>query len=148
MNANRRILSIVFCLVITIIVLCSCSKEKVKGEVVITDKEMTIRKVSDYSFVVDGAGKIKNVGKVDVKQVVVTGYCRSCGEAFIGGTWFISDIDKTDIQKDTISYIPVGGEEEFSFKEVAFYFSQAGDSPESLPENIEFVIESFESVDD
>jgi hypothetical protein len=80
---------------------------------------------------------------------VITGYCRSCTQVLNAGIWTVSDYEK-DIERDqidTISYLAAGDEEDFSFKEVAFYFHQSGQSPESLPDNLEMVIESFEPVE-
>jgi len=98
------------------------------------------------SYVVDVRGKVKNIGDVDVKRMVVTGYCRSCILEFTGQRWFTSDCDKTENQKNVISYLPAGGEEEFSFEEVAFYFTHEKKAPENIPEKIEVVVESFETV--
>jgi hypothetical protein len=132
-----------------VVFLTSCTKEKKQGQVIITEQEFTIRQDSNINWVIDAKGKIKNVGEVDVKKVVVTGYCRSCTQVLNAGIWTVSDYEK-DIERDqidTISYLAAGVEEDFSFKEVAFYFHQSGQSPESLPDNLEMVIESFEPVE-
>jgi len=48
-----------------------------------------------------------------------------------------------------ISYLTAGNEEEFSFREIAFYFRPGGPGPEGvMPENLEVVIESFETVEE
>ena len=124
----------------------SCAEKK-QGKVIVTEQEFSIRQDAAFNWVIDARGKIKNVGDVDVKKVEVTGYCRSCGEAIYAGVWYVSDYEKMTDQKDVISYLPVGSEEAFSFREVAFYFNQSGQSPEGLPEKLEVVIESFETVD-
>jgi hypothetical protein len=50
-------------------------------------------------------------------------------------------------QTATISFIPAGGEESFSFTEVADYLLVAGQkTPPGLPEKLEIVIESYEIV--
>lgn len=129
--------------------LTSCTKEKKQGRLIITEQEYTIRQDSDINWVIDAKGKIKNVGEVDVKQVVVTGYCRSCTKVLNAGIWTISDYEK-DIERnqlDKISYLAVEDEEEFSFKEVAFYFHQSGQAPKGLPDKLEIIIESFETVE-
>jgi len=123
----------------------SCAEKK-EGKVIITEQEFSIRQDAEYNWVIDAKGKIRNVGDVDVKKVVVTGHCRSCGEILSARRWFICDVEKTSGQKDVISYLTAGNEEEFSFKEVAFYFNQTGQSPEGLPDGLEVVIESFETV--
>ena len=98
---------------------------------------------------IDAKGKIKNVGEYDVKQVKVTANCLSCIEEIILGKWFVSsDIEKTDAQRDTISYIAAGDEEGFELKDVAFIYNTVPESPDHMPEDFEVVIESFETVKD
>jgi len=124
----------------------SCSEKK-EGKVIVTESEFVVRQDNEKAFVIDAKGKIKNVGDVDVKQVVVTGYCRSCGELINPGNWFVSEYEKTPDQKDTISYLTVDAEEEFSFRGVAFIYNMVAEMPETVPENMEIVIESFETVE-
>ena len=132
---------------------CSnASKTEKKGKVVVSNVEYSVRQTHGThgehgnSFVIDAKGKIKNVGDVDVKKVVVTGYCRSCTLAFTSQQWFTSDCDKTPTQKDTINYLSAGAEEEFNFDEIAFYFTYETAPPE-LPEKMDIVIESFDVVE-
>jgi len=94
--------------------------------------------------VVDAKGKVKNVGEVDLKNVVVTGYCLSCGEAIISNIWFTSNIDKMPNQKTAIAYLPAGAEDDFSFTEVAFMMT--GEPPKALPDKLECKVVSFETV--
>ena len=126
--------------------LLSCSEKK-EGKVIVTESEFVVRQDNEKAFVIDAKGKVKNVGDVDVKQLVVTGYCRSCGELINPGNWFVSDIEKTPEQKDIISYLAVGAEEEFSFRGVAFIYNMVPEMPETTPENMEVIIESFVVVD-
>ncbi len=130
-----------------VLALAGCSKEKKVAKVIITDHEFMIRQDSDHSFVIDAKGKVKNVGQVDVKNVVITGYCRSCSEILVNGQWFVSDVEKTKEQKAVIPYLPVGAEEDFQFTGVAFLMDQSGKKPEGLPEKLEIVIENFEPVE-
>ncbi len=125
----------------------SCKSEpKEEGRLKVTGAEYVLRQDKPHAYVIDARGKIKNVGKYDVRRVVVTGNCVSCGEEIIVGKWFVSDIDKTDKQKYTISYIAVGGEEEFSFQDLAFIYNKQPEAPEHMPDDFEIVIESFETV--
>ena len=117
-----------------------------QGRVIITDTQYNLRQTHENSYVLDVTGKVKNVGKVDLKKVIVTGYCRSCILEFTSQHWFTSDCDKTENQKDIISYLAVGTEETFSFEEVAFYFTHVNAPPENRPESIDVVVESFEVV--
>ena len=121
--------------------------EKKQGKVIVTEQEFVLRQDNEKAYVMDARGKVKNIGAVDVKNVVVTGYCRSCGELINPGNWFISDIEKTPDQKAVISYLPVNGEEEFSFKGVAFIYNTVAEKPATIPEKMEVVVESFETVD-
>jgi hypothetical protein len=135
-----------FCVCLT---LSACKDSAVadkQGRVMITDSQYSIRQTHENSYVLDVRGKVKNVGDVDLKKVAVTGYCRSCILEFTSQHWFTSDCDKTENQKDVISYLPAGAEEEFSFEEVAFYFTHVNTPPEDRPENIEVVVESFDVV--
>ena len=136
---------IVCCLLIVVFCLSSCGKPK-EGKVIVTDKEFTLRQDAERSWTLDATGKVKNVGDVDVKKIVITGYCRSCGEVIAMGKWFVSDVEKLPSQKDTISYLSAGAEEEFNVKEVVFYWGD--EKPKSIPEKLEIVIESFETVND
>ena len=133
------------CLLITAFCLIACEKKK-EGKVILTDTEYTLRQDAERSWTIDATGKVKNVGEVDVKKVVITGYCRSCGEVITLGSWFVSEIEKLPHQKDTISYLAEGAEEDFNVKEVVFYWGV--EKPKSIPEKLEIVIESFETVND
>jgi hypothetical protein len=143
---GRQAAILIFCSMLAVS-LFSCGKPK-EGKVIISDQEFSIRQDSKYkrNWNIDAKGKVKNVGEVDVKNVVVTGYCRSCGESVISGEWFISNIDKMPNQKDVIAYLPVGAEEEFNFEEVAFMMEQSGRTPDKMPDKMECVIISFETV--
>jgi formylmethanofuran dehydrogenase subunit A len=135
-----------FFLMAVCIGLLSCSEKK-EGKIIITESEFVVRQDNEKAFVIDAKGKVKNVGDVDVKQLVVTGYCRSCGELINPGNWFVSEYEKTPDQKDTISYLAAGAEEEFSFRGVAFIYNMVAEMPETIPDNMEIVIESFETVE-
>ncbi|MDO9262868.1 MAG: hypothetical protein Q7U02_02800 [Desulfosalsimonadaceae bacterium] len=138
--------SILAAAVIACLCLSGCEKKK-EGKVEVTDKQFTIRKDGDFNWTIDATGKIRNTGETDLKNVVVTAYCRSCGEILVGGVWHISDVEKLPEQKDTINFLQVGSEEKFSISDVAFYIDQTRISPEGLPEKLEIVVESFETVD-
>jgi hypothetical protein len=132
-------------LLISSCLIMACEKPK-DGRVVVSEQEFSIRKDAENSWVIDAKGKVKNVGEVDVKNVVVTGYCRSCGEVFTMGAWYVSDYEKTPDQKDIISYLPVGAQEEFGFTGVAFLPDQTGKGPDKLPDVLECEVVSFETV--
>jgi hypothetical protein len=143
-NNSRFFLQMI--IIIAFSMLFSCSKPK-EGKVTVSSQEFSIRNDSKNSWVIDAKGKVKNVGEVDVKNVVVTGYCRSCGEVFTNGVWYVSEYDKTPEQKDIIGYLPVGAEEEFNFTGVAFLPDQSGKGPDKLPDILECKVISFETLE-
>jgi hypothetical protein len=147
MISKMRIAAVTLFLIIICLCFVSCAEKK-EGKVIITEQEFSVRQDAEFNWVIDARGKIRNVGDVDVKNVVVTGYCRTCTKVLVAGAWTIPDYgkDSTREQLDVISYLTAGDEEDFSFKEVAFYFQQSGKSPEGMPDNLEVVIESFEVV--
>jgi hypothetical protein len=147
MKFCNRIAVVSSFLLIACLCFASCAEKK-EGKVIVTEQEFSIRQDTDINWVLDVKGKIRNVGEVDVKKVVITGYCRGCTQVLTAGIWTISDYEKTKDQKDVISYLTAGAEEEFSFREVAFYFHQSGQPPAGLPDMLEVVIESFEVVEE
>ncbi len=146
MKYSSRFIFIITSMVLWSAAFMACSKPK-EGKVVVTEQEFFIRQDAENSWVLDAKGKVKNIGQVDVKNVTVTGYCRSCGEIFTMGAWYISDYEKTPDQKAVIVYLPVGAEAEFSFTGVAFFPDQSGKGPDVIPEKLECEIVSFEPVD-
>jgi len=136
------------CFLIVFLFSVSCSEKK-EGKVIVTEQEFSIRKDAEYNWVIDARGKVQNVGEVDVKKIVVTGYCHSCSEIWSAGIWLVSnDVDKLPEQKDVISYLATGEEKEFSFRDVAFFFRPGGPGPEGMmPEHLEVVVESFEAIE-
>jgi hypothetical protein len=131
--------------VMMLVCFLGCAKGKKEANLQITDSEFIIRQDSRLSYVLDAKGTIRNAGEVDVKNVKVTAYCRSCGDQIINAVWFISDVEKMPNQMDVISYLPAGASEDFEFEEVAFFSASTGsEKPQGVPEDIEIVIESYE----
>lgn len=147
MKNNRKFVLILLCLVFAGFCFLACAEKKKEGKVVVAETKFEIRKDSEKAFVIDARGKVKNVGAVDVKNVVVTGFCRSCIEMIKPGYWFVSGAEKTPEQKVTIPFLAAGAEQEFSFKEVAFMYNTVSETPKSMPEGLETVVESFEVAD-
>ncbi len=147
MKSCQRLIILILTIVLSLS-LIACEKKK-QGKVVITEQEFVLRQDKENQYTIDARGKIRNVGEVDVKKVIVTGYCRSCSELWIVGQWVITpEIEKMPYQKDIISYISVGNEESFSFKEIADMLLRADQKSPNLPEKLEVVIESFETVEE
>lgn len=138
------------CLFLFALCLVSCDKEKQQARLIITEQEFSMRQDTENTFTIDAKGKIRNVGDLDAKKVVVTAYCRSCTGLWGVGQWQASpDIERTPRQVATISYLPAGSEESFSFTEVAdFLLVQGkGQTKPEMPEKLEMVIQSFETVE-
>ena len=146
----------------------ACEKKPtVEGKLEVTEKEYILSQFSDNGWSIDAKGKIKNIGEVDVKRVVVTGECKSCIDVWVPAKWFkysqnadIVSSEQEDVvdkighgeeddsmfdQKDIISYISVSNEESFSFKEFAYFYTQSPDQKPELPpeEELDIIIESF-----
>lgn len=147
MRSHFRPAMILFFVMLLSLGLYSCNKEKKIGKVVVIEKEFNLVKNGKYSFSLNVTGKIKNVGDVDLKSIIVTGYCRSCDEIMVSHKWYATQAVKSAEQSDIVSYLAVGAKAEFSFQDIAFYYTQLGDEPAGQPENLEIVIESFETVE-
>jgi hypothetical protein len=172
MKICSRWLILSFSLLICAFYITACDKKPtVEGKLVVSEKEYILSQFSDNGWSIDAKGKIKNVGEVDVKRVVVTGECKSCIDVWVPAKWFKysqnSDIvssEQEDVvekigygqeadskfdQKDIISYIAVGNEEAFSFKEFAYFYTQSPDQKPELPpeEELDIIIESFLTVE-
>ncbi|MFW5931030.1 MAG: hypothetical protein ACOCQI_04675, partial [Desulfosalsimonas sp.] len=149
MFGNAR--CILWCILAAVVVLCvsGCAKEEKKAMLEVEDYELVMRKEGGRSnlFIIDAKGTIVNKGETDVRNLEVTGYCRTCEEEVINGEWFVSEYEKTSHQKDIISSMPAGSRRDFEFEEIAFYPAPEGVAePERIPEehDFEIVIESYE----
>lgn len=153
---------------IVVFSLVSCEKKK-EGKLEVMEHSFQLRQFSDNGWAIDAIGKIKNVGEVDVKRVAVTGRCLTCVDVWVPGKWFVAteqeDITVTDKKEvvqtigsgeeelrfdqiDIISYIAAGNEEDFSFKEIAYFYTPSVDSkPDPMPDSLEIEIKSFEIVE-
>ena len=144
----RTILSCCLLMVLSVC-LFSCEKPK-QGKVIVSEYDFYIERVTKTGFVLCAKGKVKNVGEVDVKNVAVTGNCLSCIEIIkYDGSWIHSpDTGKTAEQQPVINYIPIGKEEEFIIKTIAYCGTPSRQPPENFPEQVEIIVVSFETVSD
>lgn len=144
---NKTISTVlILCALILCLCLVSCQKKK-EGEVIVTKTEYYMVMDSNYSLSLNAKGNIRNIGEVDVRNVVVTGDCKSCGEVLMSGQWFISrHEEKRDDQKSVIPYLAAGAEANFDFQGIAYYYLKDGRKPEDIPGQLDVYIESFESV--
>ena len=158
-------LRIVICCLMMVLSIClfSCEKPK-QGKVVVSEYDLYTERVTKSGFELCARGKVKNIGEVDVKNVAVTGNCLECGDVYkYDGSWvnppdmgniadqqsdthFIPDMEKSADQQPVINYIPIGKEEEFIIKNIAYAPTKLGQSPKEIPEKIEVIVVSFETV--
>ena len=136
-------------LVLTLI-LCIClfaCGEKKEGKVIVIEKEFNLAKGSKFTYSLNVKGKIKNVGDVDVKNIVVAGRCNACDEMMISGKWFVTQTVRSREQQDTITYLAKDAEAEFQFMGIAYYYTKEGEASQTFPEGLEVFIDSFEVVE-
>jgi hypothetical protein len=145
MQNQPRLTGIVFVLMFCLF-FGACGEKK-EGKAIVSETEFSLEHDGTYTFSLNAKGKVKNVGSVDLKNVVLTGYCKSCDETMISGKWFVSDVEKLPEQKAEINYLPAGGEAEFSFNDIAYYYTKQGEKPLEFPEKLEVIVESFEAVE-
>lgn len=148
MKIRTRLILLLFLSIFLSFCVFSCGKKEEKtAHFEFSEKNFNIRQTHEQSYVLDARGKIKNTSSYDVKNVIVTAYCRSCALEFTGRIWFISDTEKTANQIHKIGYLAAGATDDFNFEEVAFYFTHEKQKPDHIPENIEMVVESYEIVE-
>jgi len=147
MHIPYRIVAICCLLMVLSVCLFSCEKPK-QGKVVVSEYDFYIERVTKTGFELCAKGKVKNVGEVDVKNVAVTGNCLSCTEVYkYDGSWINPpDTGKSAEQQPVINYIPIGEEKEFIIKNVAYAPTQRDQLPKDIPEKLEVVVVSFETV--
>jgi len=149
MNKNSISAKLSLCaLIFFLCFLClySCDKKK-EGKVIVIETEYFVVMDTKHTSSLNAKGKIRNVGEVDVRNVIVTGDCKNCSEVIIGGQWFVNrDIEKRDEQISRIPYLGVGEEADFDFQGIAFYYIKNNMPAETIPDQIQVYIDSFESV--
>lgn len=143
---NRKQAFCFLLLLLLVPTLLTACKEPKEARLAVTDQEFFVRRVSEWGFEVAAKGRVKNIGEVDARRVMVAGYCPSCPESQSWENWFISNIDKTEEEQAVISYLVPGAEQEFEFNGVAMYMSRSGKAPESMPEQMEIKVVSHEAV--
>ncbi len=143
----KVLFSVVLCLLITCC-LTSCDKKQKVGTLQISKTEFSLEQdTQKTSISLSVKGKIRNTSPYDIKVIEITGRCKSCSEEMHAGKWFVTQEDKTNDQKDTISYLAAGAEESFKFDGIAYFFkSTTAETPETYPEDLEVYVVSFDTV--
>ena len=145
----RNLIRCILCLCLSVAVgsvLISCDKPK-EAKLVVSESEFVLNRLSESAYSIDARGKIKNIGEVDVKKVLVTGFCDSCFNGLNPGKWTIAERERAPEEVDIINYICVGGEAEFSFCDVAVMYNTVPEPPEEIPEKLGISIVSYDVVD-
>jgi len=129
--------------------LFSCEKPK-QGKVVVSEYDFYIERVTKTGFELCAKGKVKNVGEVNLKKIVVTANCLSCTEliGYDKGWIHSPGMEKTAEQQPIINYIPIGEEREFVIKTIAYAGTSSRQPPENIPEQLEVIVVSFETASD
>lgn len=139
--------SLILVLALTVgICLLACEKQK-KGKVIVIEKEFNLEKGSKFTYSLNVKGKIKNIGDVDVQNIVIAGRCNACDEMMISGKWFVTQTVRSREQQDTITYLAKDAEAEFQFMGIAYYYTKEGEASQTFPEGLEVFIDSFEAVE-
>ena len=137
-------MTLMLVLVLTMsICLIACEKQK-EGKVIVIEKEFNLEKGSKFTYSLNVKGKVKNVGDVDVKNIVIAGRCNTCDEMMISGKWFATQTVRSRDQQDTITYLAKDDEAEFQFMGIAYYYTREGEASQTFPEGLEVMIESLE----
>jgi hypothetical protein len=144
---NSRFNLVIGCLLLmgVVLVFSGCGGEAPRAELDISNIEYSIVEESKRVYSVKANGTIRNVGNVDLRDVVVTGNCSSCVPAFRQQTWYLTKVDqKTDDQKDLIRFLGKGERANFEFKGLAYFGTVGGDIPTVLPDGLEVSVLSYE----
>lgn len=126
--------------------LLSCDKPK-EGKVIITEQEFFLRQDNANAYVVDARGKVQNIGDVDVKRIILSGKCLGCQDEMIPGHWMGPGEERTANQKAVINYLSMGDQADFEFRDVAFIYQLVPEPPAELPDGLQVIVESFETVE-
>jgi len=142
---TARYASLIVCLLLVgaLTVFPGCGGEPEEPEFVISDENFEIFQDGRHVYGVKVTGTIRNVGNVDVSDVVLTGECPSCSTSIRDGQWFLMEF-KRDEQKDFIRFLGRGERQDFSFEGLAYYRTGGGDPPDEMPGDVRVVVESYE----
>lgn len=141
-----RIRFVIACLLLMGIVLVffGCGGENQEAEFVISNTEFSIVDEGKRVYTVKATGTIRNIGNVDVRDLVISGDCPSCTQAYRQHGWYLTAVEKTEDQKDTIRFLGKGERTNFEFKGLAFFSAPGGASPTEMPDELSVHVLSYE----
>lgn len=139
-------ISIIACLLLGSVVLSfsGCGGEPEEAELRVSDLEYAIVQEGRHLHSVKVTGTIRNVGNVDVSDVVLTGDCPSCVGSVRAGSWFLTDHQKADAQSDVIRFLGQGERRNFEFQGLAYYSTGGGaELPDALPADLNVYVDTY-----
>jgi len=159
MRIPNRTIVIWSLLMVLSVCLFSCEKQR-QGKVIVSEYDFYIERVAKTGFKLCAKGKVKNVGVVDVKNVVVSGNCLTCNGVYrYDGSWLnppdtAKSVEQQPAIKDIpigkeeafINYLPTGKEEAFIIKNIAYAPVKLNQLPKRIPKKLEVVVVSFETA--
>jgi hypothetical protein len=146
MKICSRWLILSFSLLICAFYITACDKKPtVEGKLVVSEKEYILSQFSDNGWSCIDVWVPAKWFKYSQNSDIVS----SEQEDVVEKIGYGQEADSKFDQKDIISYIAVGNEEAFSFKEFAYFYTQSPDQKPELPpeEELDIIIESFLTVE-
>ena len=139
-------ISIIACLLLGGVVLffSGCGGEPQEAELEVSNLEYTIVQEGRHLHSVKVTGSLRNVGNVDVSDVLLTGDCPSCVGSVRAGNWFLTDHQKADAQSDVIRFLGRGERSNFEFQGLAYYSTGGGaELPDAVPADLNVYVETY-----
>ena len=127
-----------------VLLFAGCPGKTPEPELEIVNESFEIEWFSRERYTVTAAGSVRNVGDVDVENLVISGGCPSCGSSFRQGYWYEPAREKINEEKALIHRLPAGSQADFAFSGLSYYPTGGGDSPDEMPEELEIYIKSYE----
>ncbi len=143
---RTKYVSIIVCLLLVGAVwsLPGCGGEPEEAALDVSNLEYTIVQEGRHLHSVKVTGTLRNVGNVDVSDVVLTGDCPSCVGSVRAGSWFLTDHQKADAQSDVIRFLGRGERSNFEFQGLAYYSTGGGaEPPDELPAELNVYVDTY-----
>ena len=128
---------------IGILSLTSCGGDPPEPELLITNESFSIAMATERQYAVKATGTVRNVGEVDVRDLVITGGCPSCSPTYRHGQWYLSEREKADEETAVIRFLGAGEQADFEIIGVAYYPTGGGEGPKEMPDEMEVYIMSY-----
>jgi|GEM_PF-2368593 len=124
--------------------LTGCGGDPPEPELLITNESFSIDMATERQYAVKATGTVRNVGDVDVRDLVITGGCPSCSPTYRHGQWYLSEREKADEEMAVIRYLGAGEQADFEVMGVAYFPTGGGEGPDEMPDEMEVYIMSYE----